>query len=306
MNKDLLRLAQRVANLNPNAGEIGEGMLRSLVEDANKVICEYQSVALEGFPPLPEWSKRDDLGGLVPSEIRQSLRQYGQQCRDTAPVSVKVPDRTTREAEQRARMERRFAGRAGTTATEDFDLPAASDDAIAATQDAGEVVDGEWDLLAIVLCEEDGNDPHQLLWSGGPIPEPWGDYWCKYEGDAKRMIRLVREFAPASGSTHPAAAGVPEGWREAVQEFCDRVEAGEISSKRTYAKFKELLSATPTPQPVAQGVDEEVFKEIRRDLSRIENFLEHAKAPSSIQILTIEIRCMIDEIRAALNKDKNK
>ena len=34
------------------------------------------------LPPLPEWSKQDDLGGLVPSEIRSALRAYGQQCAD--------------------------------------------------------------------------------------------------------------------------------------------------------------------------------------------------------------------------------
>lgn len=28
------------------------------------------------LPPLPEWSKRDDLGGLVPSEIRAALHDY--------------------------------------------------------------------------------------------------------------------------------------------------------------------------------------------------------------------------------------
>jgi hypothetical protein len=28
------------------------------------------------LPPLPEWSKCDDLGGLVPSEIRTALREY--------------------------------------------------------------------------------------------------------------------------------------------------------------------------------------------------------------------------------------
>jgi hypothetical protein len=28
------------------------------------------------LPPLPEWSKRDDLGGLVPSEIRTALKDY--------------------------------------------------------------------------------------------------------------------------------------------------------------------------------------------------------------------------------------
>jgi hypothetical protein len=29
-----------------------------------------------GLPLLPEWSKRDDLGGLVPSEVRQAMRAY--------------------------------------------------------------------------------------------------------------------------------------------------------------------------------------------------------------------------------------
>ena len=35
---DALALARRVANLNPDAGEIGEGMLRSLVEDARRIV----------------------------------------------------------------------------------------------------------------------------------------------------------------------------------------------------------------------------------------------------------------------------
>jgi hypothetical protein len=30
--------------------------------------------------PLPEWTKQDDLGGLVPSEIRTSMRAYGAAC----------------------------------------------------------------------------------------------------------------------------------------------------------------------------------------------------------------------------------
>jgi hypothetical protein len=28
------------------------------------------------LPPLPEWSKMDNLGGMVPSEIRQALAAY--------------------------------------------------------------------------------------------------------------------------------------------------------------------------------------------------------------------------------------
>lgn len=57
----------------------------------------------------------------------------------------------------------------------------------------------EWEALAWHLCaEENGEDAcGELLWEGGPIPEPWGDRWMKYESDAKRMIELVRKFVAA-------------------------------------------------------------------------------------------------------------
>lgn len=35
---EVFELLQRLANLNPNAGEIGAGMLASLVDDARKII----------------------------------------------------------------------------------------------------------------------------------------------------------------------------------------------------------------------------------------------------------------------------
>ena len=57
-----------------------------------------------------------------------------------------------------------------------------------------------WENLAWHLCaEENGEEAcNELIWEGGPIPEPWGDRWLKYEGEAKRMIALVREYAPAA------------------------------------------------------------------------------------------------------------
>lgn len=66
----------------------------------------------------------------------------------------------------------------------------------------------EWEALAWHLCaEENGDDAcGELLWEGGPIPEPWGDRWMKYESDAKRMIELVRKFVAAP----PTAQA--EGW----------------------------------------------------------------------------------------------
>lgn len=68
--------------------------------------------------------------------------------------------------------------------------------AIRATEDKWEGAEG-WEPLAWQLCaEENGEDAcSELIWEGGPIPEPWGDRWLKYEDEAKRLIKLVREYA---------------------------------------------------------------------------------------------------------------
>lgn len=41
------------------------------------------------------------------------------------------------------------------------------------------------------------------------------------------------------------AQGVPEEWREALQEFVVRCDIGEVRSTYTYNKFKRLLSTIP-------------------------------------------------------------
>ena len=65
-----------------------------------------------------------------------------------------------------------------------------------------------WEQLAWHLCaEEHGEDAcDEMIWEGGPIPEPWGDRWLKYESDAKRMIELVRKFY-----THPPTTSAGSG-----------------------------------------------------------------------------------------------
>ena len=41
--------------------------------------------------------------------------------------------------------------------------------------------------MAFKLAEQDGcSDPHQLIWEGNP-PEPWGEVWCKYAGQATEL-----------------------------------------------------------------------------------------------------------------------
>lgn len=45
--------------------------------EAHGFLGNQQAPAPAGeYPPLPEWSKMDNLGGLVPSEIQQELRAY--------------------------------------------------------------------------------------------------------------------------------------------------------------------------------------------------------------------------------------
>jgi len=52
-----------------------------------------------------------------------------------------------------------------------------------------------WESLAWQLCADECGEEActELIWEGGPIPEPWGDRWMKYEDEAKRLIALVRK-----------------------------------------------------------------------------------------------------------------
>lgn len=57
----------------------------------------------------------------------------------------------------------------------------------------------EWMPLAWELCADECGEEActELVWEGGPIPEPWGDRWLKYEDEAKRLIELVRKHVPS-------------------------------------------------------------------------------------------------------------
>lgn len=65
-------------------------------------------------------------------------------------------------------------------------------------------------------------------------------------------------------------AGVPDGWRAAIQKFVDRCDAGEVLSRRTYAEFKELPAAPIAPQAVAAS-------DIHDDDIAIDNFANAMK-----------------------------
>jgi hypothetical protein len=64
-----------------------------------------------------------------------------------------------------------------------------------------------WMPLAWQLCAKECGEEacNELIWEGGPIPEPWGDRWLKYEAEAKRLIALVQNH-----TTPPAQPAVKD------------------------------------------------------------------------------------------------
>lgn len=97
--------------------------------------------------------------------------------------------------------------------------------ALAALAQSGQggAVSGKWDgaeewmPLAWELCADECGEEActELVWEGGPIPEPWGDRWLQYEDEAKRLIALVRKH------TRPQPAqptvGIPEAMKIVIE-----------------------------------------------------------------------------------------
>ena len=72
-----------------------------------------------------------------------------------------------------------------------------------------------WMPLAWELCADEWGEEActELIWEGGPIPEPWGERWLKYEDEAKRLIALVQKH-----TTSPAQPAVQEPLMEPLME----------------------------------------------------------------------------------------
>jgi len=71
------------------------------------------------------------------------------------------------------------------------------------------------ELLAMELAAEEHDDIHQMCWEGYP-PEPWGEVWMKYIGEARGMIERVTAIA------HPPASQVGAGVAVSIPEPNDR------------------------------------------------------------------------------------
>lgn len=63
---------------------------------------------------------------------------------------------------------------------------------VSAEMDEGDITD-----IAIAICEADGGDPNNLLWTGGYPPEPWGDEWCRYRKHAIAALKAINAQVPS-------------------------------------------------------------------------------------------------------------
>jgi len=152
--------------------------------------------------------------------------------------------------------------------------------------------------LSVVLMRLDGNDgdPHQLLWTGGTVPEPWGDAWQRYEEQARDVVNAIGE-----GSARAMVAALRTE-ASAAQEAADKLHAAimnlqcnagllrGIEAARFHAGHKQarhaaaelVLAATPTApqQPEQPG---EV----------------HQTAPVQTEASTAQLRAALERIIAA-------
>ncbi len=115
----------------------------------------------------------------------------------------------------------------------------------------------DWELLAMALAREDHDDIHQLIWEGGPIPEPWGEVWQKYEDDARRMIALVREHAPApEADVGPNTGPIYKALMDALIALnIVNQHPGSASgfSVRAAAQIDAILNARPSTPPEGEN-----------------------------------------------------
>lgn len=112
----------------------------------------------------------------------------------------------------------------------------------------------EWMPLAWELCADECGEEActELVWEGGPVPEPWGDRWLKYEGEAKRLIALVRKHVPAAAlASAPAAPAQPSATaKKLVSDFARACVYGSDDDRIAAGVALENALASPAAQPV--------------------------------------------------------
>lgn len=98
-----------------------------------------------------------------------------------------------------------------------------------------------WESLAWELCADECGEEActELIWDGGPIPEPWGDRWLTYEDEAKRLISLVQKHTTSRASQRQPLTEdqIDDIWNR----YCD--EMGEASINDAYDIARAIEAA---------------------------------------------------------------
>jgi len=96
-----------------------------------------------------------------------------------------------------------------------------------------------WELCADECVEEACTE---LIWEGGPIPEPWGDRWMKYEDEAKRLIALVQKHTTLPAAQRQWVGLTPE---ETLEEAHKEEQVSGFIHGASWATFKLKEKNTP-------------------------------------------------------------
>ena len=102
-----------------------------------------------------------------------------------------------------------------------------------------------WESLAWELCaDENGEDAcNELIWEGGPIPEPWGDRWMKYEGEAKRLIALVHKHAAHPPRAPLTSAEIDKAISTSRDALLDHIFEHGTTAEGIASRFREVARA---------------------------------------------------------------
>jgi len=80
---------------------------------------------------------------------------------------------------------------------------------------------------AIMRAEGDYGDPHRMIYSGGPIPEPWGEAWQRHEDQARKIVELLTPATAAALAAQQCAQMV-EALEKANQFITNGIALGFI------------------------------------------------------------------------------
>jgi hypothetical protein len=102
-----------------------------------------------------------------------------------------------------------------------------------------------WMPLAWELCANECGEEActELVWEGGPIPEPWGERWLKYEDEAKSLIALVQKH-----TIPPAAQPAVPLTDEQIDELSRTMVKGNKSVNWLCRAIEAALGITAAPE----------------------------------------------------------